>query len=440
MKRPGKHWRRLVLALLVLPPALWALVLAIAPTEWARRTVAGALSQAVHQPVQIGGVRLGVLGGIQVLDLQIGPPVPELGPWLRASEIQLDLSPLQVLAGRVEPTACRASGLSLRVRRLADGSLEFADLFQSQGDAPASNADQARDPNPPVMAIELSETRVLFLDEMSGTKLDLANVAGRGHWRTGQLQVEQLDGTLNGGRFAMAARLDWGDSLPSYEGEVRIEHAQLDAGMRAITYLVPILAGSPESVALQGRLDLDLFVQTKGNSGAEIARNLAGQGNVALDEIDVDGSRVLSQIASALRMPDQGRIGSIRGDFAIANRRVATKNLALQVGPLPLTMVGWTDFDGRIDYLARTQEITSRLGALTDRLPPETRQWLGELPGAIQQMANLRIQGTVQSVALSVDGLRLDEWVDRAGSRVQDDFQRLRDLGRRIRSRDRLRR
>src|SRR4051794_36462947 len=133
MKRPrGRRRRRIALALLVLPPLFWATVLAVTPTEWARARIVARLSEATGRPTRLGRVKLGALGAVYLVDLQIGAPGSKNdNPWLKVPSTRINVSVLQLLAGQIEPNNIEVRGLSLRVLRRSDGTLELADLLET---------------------------------------------------------------------------------------------------------------------------------------------------------------------------------------------------------------------------------------------------------------------------------------------------------------------
>ena len=66
----------------------------------------------------------------------------------------------------------------------------------------------------------------------------------------------------------------------------------------------------------------------------------------------------------------------ITNPFTIQSRRVSSPALRVEVGPIPLKFEGWTDFDGRLDYVIRTDVIRDQLpvgmrGVLDDLNPQE---------------------------------------------------------------------
>src|SRR5689334_5136508 len=111
MRWNGLRRRRLLLiGLVVAPPAFWALLLALVPTDWARSKVVAALARSTGQPVRLGAVRLGALGGVRLEQLEIGQAGPDPGPWLTVTDLNVDLNLAQLLAGRLEPGEVEACG------------------------------------------------------------------------------------------------------------------------------------------------------------------------------------------------------------------------------------------------------------------------------------------------------------------------------------------
>src|SRR4051794_8464321 len=76
-RRPGRR----LLAMLLVPPALWALLLAIVPTDWARARLVARLEQATGRAVRLEGLRLGFCGGVRLRNLEIGEPEAVADPW-----------------------------------------------------------------------------------------------------------------------------------------------------------------------------------------------------------------------------------------------------------------------------------------------------------------------------------------------------------------------
>src|SRR6516162_6472966 len=127
----ARRFRRVVLGVFLLPPLLWAVVLAIIPTDCARQKIAERLSAASGRSVKLGKIRVGMLGGVHLGDLEIGSPRSGEDPWLTVKDASLDVSMMQLVLGTIEPTEVEVADARLRILRRADGSLELSDLIET---------------------------------------------------------------------------------------------------------------------------------------------------------------------------------------------------------------------------------------------------------------------------------------------------------------------
>lgn len=439
--RRRKRFLRFGFGLLLVPFSLWGLVVALAPMDWARGRVESALSQSVGHPVRLKAMRLSLLGGVRILGLEIGQPgeTQELdqGPWLRADELRVDVSPLQLLAGRVEPTRCRARGVALRVLRDANGQLEIADLLGGESSPEPSQPSETRsEPSTTPLLLELANSRVLIIDVPTETRLELEAVQGQGEWGSDQIDLDELSGSLNGGWIALAAQLDRSEAEPAFGGELRVEGVGLEGTLGLLAMVMPSLAGPSRANPIEGQLDFKIRLNGYGDSSETIRESIRGKGLINLHDLALDQTHLFSELTRALQIPTQGRAGSIAGHFQIAEQRVATRDLTLHAGSLPIRMSGWTNFEGHFDYRLRTDELGSRASALASRLPAEYRETLGDLPDALGRVSLLRLQGSPEGLRVSADGVDLDDLVRKATNRSEGlDASELRDLGRRIRGR-----
>jgi hypothetical protein len=408
MGRTGKRRRRVWFALLIAPPVLWWAAIHLIPTGPLRDRLAAAIGRATGQPVALGGVRLGFCGGVVLTDLALGDP---RDPWLRARTVTVDVSPLALLAGRVESRRGRASGVALRVHRRSDGSFEFGALGpnRSPGTRPAD--DRRAGDERSVVEIDLNDAQLTVIDEPTGTRLELSNVEAQSTWEPEHLVIENLSGILNGGRLTLTAQLDRTEPVPVVEGRLRVEGAALSEGMASLAVLIPVLAGAHGAVA--GKLDLELELRTGGTTLRSLRDRLTGTATVALEDLRLDGVPLVAELGRGLGIPARERVGSVRGSLQIRERRVETRYLTLRVGSLPVTLIGWTAFDGRLDYTARAEGLGVRLNALADRLPDDARRWVEqlELSDRIDRVAEVRVRGTTERVRVSARELGPDEGV-----------------------------
>jgi AsmA protein len=411
----------IVCALLAAPIFVWVGIVLIAPTGWAKRHVIAVLEARSGRLVRLEGLRARYCGGIRLTNLEIGSPKSSDDPWLKAADVLLDVSWPQLLVGRFEPTSLEVNGARLRVFRRADGTFELAD-FIAPSSIRRSLADRHSDRAGRV-AIQLRGCSVTLIDESSETRLALEDVAGEAV-RTAELtSIQRLRGTLNGGPFHFVGQLDRSGEAPRFEGQFRAEDVVLDDGMKALRYVVPVLAGAPMS--LKGRLNSAVYLQGEGATWPALRQSLSGHGVISLNPIDLDGAPVLSELSTIAELARRGHVASIHSDFVIHDQRIATDRFTLDIGRVPMKLTGWTDFDGRLDYRIN-------LSGLNERLPDQARRILGDLNVNFQSLEMLTLQGSVNKLAVGVNGIALDRKLLRESGLKREDREKLRAIGRKF--------
>ncbi len=179
---------------------------------------------------------------------------------------------------------------------------------------------------------------------------------------------------------------------------------------------------------MKGRLNADLYFQGRGPSWPILTRGLAGHGIVAIDGVALDGTPLVAEISRVADLSGTRRIGSIRTDFLYRDRRITTDHFTLNIGRVPITMSGWTDLDGRIDY-------QMKIDGLKERLPDRARRILGELKLDAGSLTSLSLRGTLDRMVVQVDGFPIDgKRLGESRPRLRtEDREQLRLLGRQLR-------
>src|ERR1700679_778673 len=95
--------------ILLTPLLLWLCLILILPTAWAKRSVVAALEARSGRPIRLEQLSLCPLGGIHLVNLEIGSPQSATDPWLKAADVRLDVSLLQMFKGRLQPTRLEAT-------------------------------------------------------------------------------------------------------------------------------------------------------------------------------------------------------------------------------------------------------------------------------------------------------------------------------------------
>jgi len=416
-----RRYALILCVILCIPPLLWLGIVLIAPTGWARGHLVAALEARSGRLVRLEGLSVRLLGGVRLTNLEIGSPQSTDDPWLKTANVRLDIGLKGLFEGRLEPTSMVVDGALLRVLRRADGTLELADFLEPRAERRSPSDRKSRDPGR--LVIQIRSGTLTLIDEPSKTRLHLQNVEGEvvrdGH----RTIIHEMRGMLNGGPFHLVGHLDRTGDAPRFEGRFRAEGVVLDDGMSLLRYAVPVLAGAP--LNLKGRLDSDLYLQGEGSTWETLRPTLAGHGVIALNPIDLDRAPLVSELSKIAELTRQGRTASIHSDFVVQDQRVATDHFTLDIGRVPMTLSGWTDFDGRIDYRIN-------LSGLDTRLPDKARRILGELNVDLQSLRTLTLQGSINKMVVRLNGIALDRDLVRESGIKREDREKLRILGRKV--------
>jgi hypothetical protein len=251
------------------------------------------------------------------------------------------------------------------------------------------------------LKIRIDSAHIQIVDEVSGTRLDLENVEGVAGCLGQVVHVSDLRGTLNGGTFQLAAQFDRSGTEPAFEGEIQAENVALCEGMSALELLVPVLAGTPRK--LTGNLALHLYLRGRGDTRSELRESIVGHGDVRIESVELGGSRFLTALSTLVEKPSPVHIGTVSSTLAIKLGRVLSEKLSIDLGKgLPAELAGWTDFDGQLDY-------HPRLEGLSERIQSQGQEILARLKIDATEIASVRLQGTLDELVMTVDGVPLNE-------------------------------
>ena len=431
MKRPCycvRHWR-ILLGLVLVPPLLWIGFLALLPTKIARDKIAATISAASGRAVKIGALEVSFFGGVQLADLEIGAPTSGDNPWLSIRSAKVDLHPLQLFLGMIEPTQIDVDGMDIRILRRVDGSLELAD-FLNPADPQRISSSLDEPHGKHCVSLKVRNANVTIIDDPTATRLRFEDVVGSVTCDGIVTTITDISGRLNDGTVRLAGRFDRSGAQPSFEGQVRARDVIAGENMGALGYFLPILSGRDTAMRdgkkFEGRLLLDFYLEGEGNTREALRKSLKGEGRIDLDPIAVEGSETLNDLARLLQVPHSERFGSARADLALKQGRMTSENLTLTVAKIPLAFSGWTDIDGNVKYRLKTD-------ALSDRVPSEVRQFLNAREIDLSEVAKVEVAGTVGGPKVLLNGEQLLD-----PKSENDDGRRVREIGRRIR--DRVRR
>ena len=395
----------------MLPMFLWALIVAVTPTDWARERLARRLTQEIGQPVSLGGVRIGPLGGVTIEDLKVGANSGAEGPWLRAASTSINLNLPQLLMGQCLPSEVRVDGLTLNYHRQSDGECPIASALFAKRNRFGGHASVRSTSPRGTVRLEIQGGTIRFVDDPSATNVELTSIDGVVLWEAQRLVVQDFTGHLNGGTVSLVAQFDRSSHVTGVEGQIRARDVQVNGGWNGLGIIVPILASSGD--ALEGAMDLSVYARGLGGDAEELNTSLVGTGFIKLDPVRLDGSKLLNEL-----VPPQGidhRVGAIHSDFKIAGRRVLSENLTIEFGSIPIMLAGSTTFEGLVDYRIKPEGLTNQV-----------RGHLGDLADLVEDLVDLRITGTLGDLNLTSAGKRISR---------QDGRERLKELSKVLKER-----
>jgi len=409
------------LGIALIPLVAWCLIVAAAPTDWARLHLVSILERRSGRSVGLESLSMCLGGGVDLVDLKIGAPGGLADPWLESRRVHLNVNPLRFVFGWLDATDLEITGARLRVQRRADGSVELADLVRAS-EPTKSGASQSR--SAMSLRFRLQDARIQLVDEPTRSSVTFEHVDGDGVWEDGKSVSASLYGFVNGGPFQLDGALDRTPGRPSFEGHFNAEQVRLDDGMAVLRYLVPVLAGASPKVG--GMLKMDMYLRGEGETVDRLRETLLGHGQISIDPIDLEKSELLEEVERAVAMPSRSRVASLNTDFAVRHGRVTTRRLALLMAKTPLVIAGWTDFDGKLDY---------RMGleGLADRVPDRARRLLSKLDVDLDALSTLRLSGTVDDLTVSLSARSAGPSSSLDGPLEKQDVQRLRMIGQELR-------
>jgi uncharacterized protein involved in outer membrane biogenesis len=426
MKRRRFCWIWLAIpgGVLLTPVLLWVFIVLIAPTRWARSHVVAVLERSSGRSVKLDTLDVCLGGGVSLSNLRIGAPRSVGDPWLEAPRVHIDVSPFQLLRGKFEPTSLDVDGLTLRVLRRRDGSLELADLVRADPRTAATQTSEPHECGLSKLSARLHHARVQLVDIPNQTSVELQDVEGEGIWEGEGAFNVTLRGQFNEGPFQLTAHFYRSGRQPIFEGQFRATDTMLDGNMNALRYLVPVLAGTPGQV--QGKLDMDLYLSGQGNTREALCKTLRGRGSVSIEPIGFAGVPVLTELADLVQVPTQERTGGVQSSFTIEDSRINTDRLSVHAGRVPIVVSGWTGFDGRMSY-------QMALDGLVEKVPEKARQFLSGLDLDLSTLTSVSLRGTIDKVDVSFQKASVGRGPAADSFLSKDDRERLKVLGRRLR-------
>jgi uncharacterized protein involved in outer membrane biogenesis len=269
---------------------------------------------------------------------------PKIVADLSASEIAVDPFLPAKKTASLAPTAPSRDGLLMPAAwpgavTEVDPRHSFAQPAQARRAAPT--APPARRGQWPTDPLDLSALMTFDADvKLKATalafdryRLENADVAAQ--LANGVLKAERVTGVLFGGTLNGTAELDAG-AMPKVNAVVTLKDADVAKAVQAFT----------GQAAASGRMSMDLTLATAGDTVAAMVSSLSGNGQVALNRLDVSGAGQGSALAGALGLvaslnqlggalsgqPGRGAQADITGTFTIDKGVARSTDLKLVSG------------------------------------------------------------------------------------------------------------
>lgn len=390
---------RRLLALAAVGAAAWMALLAALPCLGVREKLAARLAERLGHPVGLAAVRLTCFGDVRLHDLRVGPADR---PWLFAPEVAVDLAWLDLLRGRATVRSIAARGVHLDLERDADGRLNALPERRRPDDPGRTTAHRGDQPDDgDAVRLHLRDSTLDYHDHPTRTRLRLTNLDAEATWSDDAIALDELTAELNGGRLALAARLEHSGRETTARGDLAIEDAEVDPALGAIGFVVPVGDAAGLTTA---RLDLRLRLQAEADAPENLARAVRGSGRLVVREIEPMPGSLVATLAQRVGSQGHGGPSSIVGSFRVGPDGVATDDMRLLIGTFPIAFAGRTDLEGRLDYLIRAEGLAATIDRYGSRLPDRARRALRELdlPKKLEDVADLHVGGHAGSPTLSL--------------------------------------
>ncbi len=329
--------------------------------------------EASGRSISLDSLEFG-LGGLRFSGLTVGED-PSFGaerPFLEAERLEVRLDWLALFLRRqVSGASVAADGVSVELRRGADGRLALASLFdelsaRDTGDRPASWS---------LVRISIRNGRISLSDDsgtvlsgLDGLELDARGILGperrdlsvrakaerASHRRLVSKDLSlraRLAGqavSISGAELTVAGgRADFEASLLS--GEQRRFAASLSVRDIDLSRLVPMLSTNKElniDGSLSGKLDL--------RSEGAPTESMAGEGQIDIPHGRISGSKGLRTLAAAVGVEELAtlELENAGGSFEIGDGRVSSERMLLGGKDARLIMKGSVGFDSSLDLQA----------------------------------------------------------------------------------------
>ena len=366
-------------------------------SEPGRKEIERILTEALHRPVSIGELDVGMFyASMELKRLAIANPegYPQAS-FFKAGGLKLDASLGKVLNKQIQGSL-KGQGLEVLIQRKGGGS-NLDGLGGAKGggaggpgEAPRPSEPKAPEEKPGAtegpdldLALELTDSKVTIEDLDKGEKLVLEGVGvsmqltnradqrktgirirvdsidrGGIHVRDLQLEAKESGGWLDlekiEAHLAGQGRIKGNGRLQIQGGDAW--QARLDAvGVKLTDDLMPVvgalypLAAKAEGQA-DGQLDASFDVRGNGLTWEAMKPSLLGKGQVLLTGLNLPSGSVVAKLAEfAGRSPGAVQVKDAGADFGLSQGWIAFNRLSAETHEARYDLAGRVSLDGQLD-------------------------------------------------------------------------------------------
>ncbi len=166
---------------------------------------------------------------------------------------------------------------------------------------------------------------------------------------------------LNDGSGTVSASANLKEEKPPLVFDMKLSDVNINQNMDLLAYIVPVLA-APDG-KLSGQLNMQFKAKGNGLDWQEdLSKSLNGEGEIEIKDGHIKGGRVTSKIVKALGKSGEYEFDKITTRFVISDSKIINDDISVNGKEFDIGLSGWTSFDGRIEYSADTEALSTHVG------------------------------------------------------------------------------
>ena len=275
----------------------------------------------------------------------------------------------------------------------------------------------------------------LDLQKLTVQQLPLQDFALRLKAAGGQIQLDQLQGSVDGGKLLLKGSLDARSDKPRLQLQGNMDRLPLEPLLQA--------ANPQQPAPLHGILQLETSLSAQGNSSRDLIASLDGKTSFAITEGALIGVNLEQQMCQGIALvnrqslsrefPADTALQELRGSLLIDNGVISNNDLSARIPGLNLAGKGSVDLNKRsLDYRAGLTLVGAQ-GAdadpackVSDKLA--SLSWPLRCSGALAdggKTCSIDREAVAATAVKAAGGKLRDKLTEKVGSKVQDKLKSL---------------